>query len=337
MKKFEFLGICVAVASLSGCLSYTGITGDADEQVDEGNKAFVAAAQKAYVARLKAPARPVVITEAPAMALFLGPQSVVGHPVCNDLNVRKELAMMFKSQLRERVGTIKDFKLVDETVPALEVIGEGDGIAPENYRLYYNITGVELKENSAGSLATGLIGSQLGGYAGRTVADQKFWDGIAKVEVRLMKPNGTDCVFSFVGEGKYTKMVDQYTPVSKELLLEAVKIAAANAMEGYNAKFGPQMYVTDTCQDGRFARLSAGAQFGIVPNQKVEFYRNVVRESATGEEEVSRRVVATGVVGALNAPVEDDGAWVLVDDYDEKSRKVFRWTSARILKSGTNK
>lgn len=320
--------VCVG-ALLSGCVSYNGRSLDADEIVDKDNQAYAAKAQEAFVARMNAPARPVVITEAPEMSIFLGPKSFGGHPLCNDPAVRKEVALAFKSQLREKVLTIKDFSLKDEA-QAMVAVGDEAAQAP-NYRLTYNVTSLELKENAVGSLTTGLAGQALGGGAGKTVADQKFWDGVAKVEVRLFKPDGTTPVFSFVGEGVYNKMVDVHSPLDKTFLLEAVKIAANNAMDGYVQKFGPPIFVTDTCQGGQFARLNVGKKFGVQAGQHVEFYRNKVRKDAAGEDEVSRKVVGGGVVGARKAPVEDDGAWVLVDDFDEENRTVFRWTSARIV------
>ena len=248
--------------------------------------------------------------------------------------MRKELVVAFKGQLRNKVAGIKDFKLIEESTPMVSVVAEGDAAPPQNYLMTYNITSIELRENAGGSLAMGLAGSAMAatvGSAGVIMANQKFWDAIAQVEVRLFKPNGTDCIFSFIGEGKFTKMVDAYNPLSKDLLLGAVKAAADNAMAGYAVKFGPPIFVTDTCQNGQFARLSVGAKFGVQTSQKVEFYRNRVRKSATGEDEVSRQVVGSGIVGEAKAPVEDDGAWVLVNDYDDDKRTVFRWTSARIL------
>ena len=330
MNKTMIVALTASALSLVGCVSYKGITENGDDLADEANQAYAGEAQKAYIALMKAPPRPVVIKEAPGMNLFLAP-AAGGHPLCQDLAVRKELVVAFKSQLRDKVAEIKDFKLIDEATPLVSVVAEGDAAAPQNYQMTYNITSVELRENAGGSLATGLAGSALGGRTGQLVADQKFWDAIAKVEVRLFKPNGTDCIFSFVGDGKYTKMVDAHNPLSKDILLGAVSAAANNAMAGYAVKFGPPIFVTDTCQNGQFARLSVGAKFGVQPKQKVEFYRNRVRKGATGEDEVSRQVVGSGVVGEAQAPVEDDGAWVLVNDYDAEKRTVFRWTSARIL------
>ena len=330
MKNSIIAAVAVGTLAFSGCVSYKGLSAQGDDLADEANQAYAAAAQQAYVARLNAPARPVVIKEAPAMNLFLAP-TAAGHPLCRDINVRKELVVALKSQLRNKVAGIKDFKLLDEQTPMVSVVSEGEAAAPQNYLITYNITSIELREDAAGSLATGLGGRAIGGGAGKLVADQKFWDAIAQVEVRLFKPDGKECIFSFTGEGKYTKMVDANNPLSKDLLLGAVKNAADKAMEGYVVKFGPPIYVTDTCQNGQFARLSVGAKFGAVANQKVEFFRNKVRKSATGADEVSRQVVGTGVIGARNAPIEDDGAWVFVEDYNEEARTVFRWTSARIL------
>lgn len=330
MNKTMIVALAASALSFAGCVSYKGITESGDDLADEANQAYAGEAQKAYVARLKAPPRPVVIKEAPGMNLFLAP-TAGGHPLCQNLDVRKELVVAFKGQLRDKVAGIKDFKLIDEVTPMVSVVAEGDAPPPQNYLMTYNITSVELRENAGGSLATGLAGSALGGRAGGVLANQKFWDAIAKVEVRLFKPNGTDCIFSFVGDGKFTKMVDANNPLSKDLLLGAVKAAADNAMAGYAVKFGPPIFVTDTCQNGQFARLSVGAKFGVQASQKVEFYRNKVRKGATGEDEVSRQVVGSGIVGEAKAPVEDDGAWVLVNDYDAANRMVFRWTSARIL------
>ena len=316
-------------AMLAGCVSYTGQTLDADELVDEANQVYAAKAQEAFVSRMKAPPRPVIITEAPEMSIFLGLMSFGGNPLCNDPFVRKEVALAFKSQLREKVCAIKDFRLVEETRAMVAV---GDEVTPSgNYRLTYNITSLELKQNAAGSLTTGLIGSAIAGGAGLQVANQKFWDGVATVEVRLFKPDGVTSIFSFTGKGVYNKMVDGYLPLDKTFLIEAVKIAANNAMDSYVQKFGPPIFVTDTCQGGKFTRLNIGAKFGVQAGQTVEFYRNKVRKGAAGENEVARKVVGSGIVGAKKAPVEDDGAWVLVNDFDEDNRSVFRWTSARIV------
>ena len=326
----QSLVFAFAAAMLSGCVSYNGHTDDSDDIVDESNQMYAQQAQNAFVARMKAPARPVIVTEAPEMSIFLDAarSPFGGHPLCNNLAVRKEVALAFKAQLRDKVAGIKDFKLVEEVQTMVAV---GDEVAPApNYRLTYNITSLELKENASGSLATGLAGSALGGRVGGKVADQKFWDGVAKVEIRLFKPDGTTPIFSFTGDGVYRKMVDAYSPLDKTFLLEAVKIAANNAMKGYVEKFGPPIFVSDTCQGGQFAKLNVGSRFGVQAGQRVEFYRNKVRKGVSGEDEVSRRVVGSGIVGGKNAPVDEDGAWVFVEDFDESNRSVFRWTSARI-------
>ena len=329
MNKSIVAAVVVGALSFTGCVSYKGITEVGDDLTDEANQSYAGEAQKAYVARMKAPPRPVTIKEAPEMNLFLTSTSG-GHPLCQDLAVRKELVVAFKSQLRDKVATIKDFKLLDEHAPMVSVTAEGGTAQPQNYLITYNITSIDLSERS-GSLSTGRSRNVLGKKNGQTTENQKFWDAVAKVEVRLFKPNGTECIFSFTGDGKYTKMVDVNNPLSKDILLGAVKAAADNAMAGYIVKFGPPIFVTDTCQNGAFMRLSVGASFGVQSGQRVEFYRNKVRKGATGEDEVSRQVVGTGIVGAHDAPIENDGAWVLVNGYDAKARKVFRWTSARIL------
>ncbi|MBQ9431051.1 MAG: hypothetical protein IJU44_05820 [Kiritimatiellae bacterium] len=322
MNKSMFAAVVVVALSFTGCVSYKGIAEKGDDLVDEANQPYASAAQTAFEARVKAPPRPVVINEAPGLNQFLAP-TAAGHPLCRNLDVRKELVLAFKGQLREKVAGIKDFKLLDENTPMVEVVAEGDAAPPQNYLMTYNIISIELRENAGGSLATGLAGGK--------VAAQKFWDAIAKVEVRLFKPNGTDCIFSFTGDGLYRKMVDENNPLTKDLLLGAVKDAVDKAMAGYAEKFGPPIFVTDTCQNGRFARLSVGSKFGVQAAQKVEFFFNKVRKGVSGEDEVARQVVGSGVIGGGKAPVEDDGAWVKVDDYNADKRTVLRWTSARIL------
>lgn len=316
---------------MTGCVSYNGIATDGDDKVDEANQAYASAAAKSYAARKSAKARPAVVKEAPGVNLFLESKAFSSHPVCQNLALRKELLLAFKSQLREKIDTLKDFKLLEENDPGVSVVADGEGAAPQNYIFTYNITSIEIKQAAGSTLATGLVGGALGGSVGKTIADQKFWDGIAKVEVRLMDPTGTKCIFSFTGEGVENRMIAADQPIDKDLLLQAVKIAANNAIDGYITKFGPPIYVTDTCQDGQFARLSVGAEYGIQPNQEIEFYQNKVRKSATGEDEVSRKVVGRGIVGVDKAPVEADGAWVRVSDYDAGNRTVFRFTSARVM------
>ena len=335
--KFEKMLFVVGFAALAtGCATrYTGLTMAGDDLTDDANRAYAAQAQKAYEARMNAPARPVVITEAPGMNLFLGPKSpFAGHPLCSDLGVRKEVALAFKSALRDKVSSIKDFRLVDEAPQPLVAVGdELRQTAPTNYRMTYNITSLELKENASGSLATGLIGSAVGGNAGQQVATQKFWDGVATVEVRLFKPDGVTPIFSFTGKGVYNKMVSAYAPIDKTFLIEAVKLAANNAMEKYAQKFEVPIFVTDTCQGGAYARLNIGSRLGAQRNMRVEFFQNVVRKGLNGEDEQARRVIGCGIIGARRAPVEPDGAWVYLERFDPERRTVFRWTSAHLIQS----
>ena len=328
--RFVFAAVC-AGAMLAGCVSYNGQSQPSDEMVDEANQAYAAEAQKAFAARMKAPPRPVVVTEAPEMAIFLDPvrSAFSGHSLCNDMGVRKEAALAFKARLREKVSGIKDFRLVEES-QAMVAVGE-EVASPQNYRLTYNITSLALRESSTGFISSGLTTTAL--TKGPRDTSEKYWDGVASVEVRLFGPDGTSQVFSFTGEGICTKIETRTTPLDKTILSEAVKAAADNAMEGYVKKFGPPIFVTETCQGGQFAKLSVGTKFGVLAGQRVEFYRSKVRMGVSGEDEVARVVVGNGIVGEKNAPVEPDGAWVFVENHDASTRSVFRWTSARIMES----
>lgn len=328
--RFVFAAACVG-GMLAGCVSYNGQSLASDELADEANQVYAAKAQKAFEARMKAPPRPVIVTEAPEMALFLAPgkSAFSGHPLCNDMSVRKEAALAFKAQLRQKIATIKDFRLVEE---AQAMVAVGDETVPsQNYRLTYNITSLALRESATGFVSSGLTTTAL--TKGPRDPSEKYWDGVASVEVRLFKPDGTSQIFSFTGEGICTKTETATTPLDKTILSEAVKAAADNAMDGYVKKFGPPIFVAETCQGGQFAKLSVGSKFGVQAGQRVEFYRNKVRKGVSGEEEVARIVVGNGIVGEKNAPVEPDGAWVFIENFDELTRSVFRWTSARIMES----
>ena len=328
--KLLFTAACAA-AMLTGCVSYTGQTLDTDEMVDQDNQQFASAAQKAFVARMKAPPRPVIVTEAPEMSIFLNPANSTfsGHPLCNDISVRKEAALAFKAQLRQKVSSIKDFKLVEE---AQQMVAVGDEVSSsQNYRLTYNITSLALRESSTGFVSSGPRTTAL--TKGQRESNEKYWDGVATVEVRLFKPDGTTQIFAFTGEGLCTKVETPTTPLDKTILADAVKAAADNAMDGYVKKFGPPIFVTESCQGGQFVKLNIGSRFGVQAGQRVEFFRNKVRKGLDGNEEVSRVVVGNGIVGEKNAPVEPDGAWVFVENFDALTRSVFRWTSARVMET----
>lgn len=331
MKSRMMFAVACAGSMLAGCVSYTGQTLATDSLADEGNQAYAAEAQKAFDARMKAPPRPVVVTEAPEMAIFLNPSRSVfsGHPLCNDMSVRKEAALAFKSELRRKVSEIKDFRLVEE---AQAMVAVGDEVASsQNYRMTYNITSLAMRESATGFVSSGLTTVAL--TKGPRNSYEKYWDGVATVEVRLFKPGGTSQIFAFTGEGVCTKTETPTTPLDKTILAEAVKAAVDSAMDGYVKKFGPPVFVTETCQGGQFVKLNVGSKFGVQAGQRVEFYRNGTRKGLSGADEVARVVVGNGIVGEKNAPVEPDGAWVFVENYDAAARSVFRWTSARIMES----
>ena len=332
MNIKEMICAAGAVAMLAGCVSYSGAVLPADELTDESNQAYAMRAKKSFDARMKAPPRSVVVTEAPGIALFLGQKTwFAGHPLANDLGVRKEAALAFKSALRDHVSRIKDFRLVDE---AQAMVAVGDELpSAANYRMTYNITSLELKENANDNFSSSLTGHVIGGAVGQTIANQKSWDGVATVEIRLFKPDGVTSIFNFTGTGVYNGTVDATSPVDKTFLIEAVKLAADDAMKQYVQKFGPPIYVTETCQGGQFAHLNLGSRMGIQSGMMVEFYQNAIRKGLDGQDEEVQKVVARGTIGAYGAPVEPNGAWAVVDGFKPEQRVVYRWTSARILPS----
>ena len=108
-------------------------------------------------------------------------------------------------------------------------------------------------------------------------------------------------------------------------------------MRSYALQFGPPMYVKQSIGGGLFVQISAGSEYGIQKGQKIEFYRHAVRTlpALPGEQprtEAFRTPVAYGTVGAWDAPVERNFAWVYVPGNEKpETHRVFTWTSARVV------
>ena len=321
VSKLGMIG--VAALCVSGCVSYTGIPTATDDMVDEANQPYAAAAQKEFDERKECDPAPVEIVEDKMIAVFLNQNPSSKYVICNDPQVRKELVLAFKTQLRDKVSGLREFKLLaDAQSPLISVGLPPPGEQP--YRMVYNIISVEMSENAGGTLALNAAIGSKGGAA----SDAVIYKALAKVEIKLFNP-ANEVVFSFLGDGSDSSLSTDGP--NKDMLMKAVREAANNAISGYVVKFGPPIYVTDTCQGGQFAKLSVGSDFGLEAGQTIEFYRNSVRKSATGAEETRQIVVGSGEVGAGKSPVEPDGAWVKVNDFDPTARAVFRFTSARVM------
>lgn len=320
MNRVVFWGLALFV---SGCASYTGLVTPGDDQVDEGNKPFAAKAAADYRQRQQF-RRPVVIQEAEGIGMFLSPSYVPrsndaqANALCRNLEVRRTMVQSAKAKLREIVSGLRDLQLTGEgEVPMVSVSSDSERL-PSVYRITYNIANLDLQ----------LKVNQFVTVNGRHPAE---WTANASVEIRMIDPAG-NAVFTFPAQGVVSQSDDGSMRPNATMLEEAVCAGVAKAMSQYAFKFGPPIYVVDTCQNGEYARISIGTDYGIKQGMRVEFIRHRNRQGFDGNVEIAEQRVGTGTVGYGDAPVEAKCAWVHVDDYDAKApRSVFQWTSVKLL------
>ena len=325
MQKNVIYGAAAAML-FAGCASYTGAVGPGDDAIDEGNRPFVAKAAAEYRQRQNF-RRPVVIQEAPGIGLFLSPSYVPrstnpqANALCANIEVRRAMVQSAKAKLREMVSGLRDLEIVGENEAPMVSVSADTQQTPTAYCITYNIANVDLQ----------LKVNQLVTVNGRHPAS---WAATVSVEVSMIAPDGKS-VFSFAEQGMVSQSDDGSLNPNATMLEEATCNAIAKAMGNYAFTFTPPIYVTDTCQNGEFARINAGSDYGIRPKMAVEFFRHRIREGIDGGKEVLEQRVGTGTVGFGNAPVEKKSAWIHVDNYDKDARSVFQWTSVKLLDTPT--
>lgn len=330
MNLSRFFAVAGVVSLLAGCVSYNGTVESGDDVVDEGNLPFARKAAEDHAARQKF-RRPVVIQEAEGVNLFLSPNYVPrstnarANELCRNIETRRAVLQSAKARLRETIQNLKDLKLVgDGQAPMVSVSADDQG-ASSVYRMTYNISNIDLQLRE--SSIFGLVRVSSG-------SENKLryeWVANVSVEVRMIDPAGNN-VFTFNSIGLLSQEDDGSLSPNVTMLEQATTKGIDEAMKQYAHKFGPPIYVTDTCQDGRFARINMGSDYGIRPGMTVEFYRHREKKSLDGGTELTEQRVGTGVVGKSGAPVEPGCAWVFVDNYDKDARTVFQWTSVKLLK-----
>lgn len=326
MKKVMFVIVCVLTAFLTGCVSYTGAVMPGDDAVDEGNKAYAQKASQDYAQRQKFK-RDVEIHEAEGMKLFLSPQYVPRssnprvNELCKNIEIRRAIAQSAKASLKECVLGLQDLKLVGENAPAMvSVQSDDDKPASNTYNITYNIANVDMQVRDLDLSDIGKVSS-----------NNKKWVANASVEVRMVAPDGTN-VFNFSEMGTISQADDGSLRPNATMLEQAAVDGIKKAMKKYSIKFGPVLYVLETCQNGEFVRINAGTNFGIKPGMKIKFFRYREVEGLDGQQEALETLVAMGTVGVASAPLEEKSAWVHIDGYDKKvPRSVFRWTLASVV------
>ena len=326
MRKLLFVFACSLFAIFTGCVSYTGAILPGDDAVDEGNKAYAQKAAQDYAQRQKFK-REVEIYEAEGMKLFLSPQYVprssnpTVNELCQNIEIRRAIAQSAKAGLKECVLGLQDLKLVGENAPAMvSVQSDDDKPASNAYRITYNIANVDMQVRQLDLSDVGMASS-----------NNKKWVANASVEVRMVTPDGTN-VFNFSEMGTISQADDGSLRPNATMLEQAAVDGIKKAMKKYSIKFGPVLYVLETCQNGEFVRINAGTNFGLKPGMKIKFFRYRDVEGLDGQQEALETLVAMGTVGVANAPLEEKSAWVHIDGYDKKApRSVFRWTLASVV------
>ena len=331
MNTKKLLAVACLASLIVGCVSYNGAVFPGDDLVDEGNQSFAKKAAQDYAARQKFQ-RPVVIQEAEGVSLFLSPNYVPrsnnarANELCRNIETRRALLQSAKAKLREVVMGLKDLKLTGEAEAPMVAVSADNQSAPAVYRITYNIANLDLQlRESRGGMD--LI------RAASSKENKVYYEWVASVtvEVRMLDPNGNS-VFTFNAIGTTSQTDDGSLNPNMTMLEQAAAKGVDDAMRQYAHKFGPPIYVTDTCQNGEFVRLSVGSDYGVVPGMRVEFFRHREKKALDGSTEMAQQRVGTGVVGKGNAPVEPGCAWAHVDGFDDKNRTVFQWTSAKLIK-----
>lgn len=312
-----------AAVFLAGCVSYTGALTPGDDAIDESNKPFVSKAAAEYNQRRNF-RRPVVIQEASGIPVFLSPTYVPrttipqANALLRNVEVRRTLVQSAKAKLREMVSELRDLEIVGEgEAPMVSVAADKASAAPPPYRITYNIANIDLQ----------LKVNQFVKVNGRPLTE---WAANVSVEICMIDPTGKN-VFTFAEQGAVSQSDDGSMNPNATMLEEATCSAVAKAMGNYAFTFTPPIYVTDTCQNGEFAHINVGSDYGIRPKMAVEFFRHRIREGIDGSKEIVEQRVGTGTVGFADAPVEKKSAWVHVDNYDKDTRSVFQWTSVKLL------
>ena len=355
MKKTSLLFYTAFVSILfTGCTTfYDCTTMSGDKDTDDANMPFVAQDIKDYEARMKFK-KNVSITMSERANRFL---NTTAHrrnssEIILSNEMRKDMLACAESKLIQIVSNLRDFSIVNQETTNVSATGVSTMRIPKSnqpsgpYVFTYNINNIEVKNikdnlQAVGNIAE--IGMELGGVSGRyrnaaRKAQNIDWYKIfVSLEVNLTDPSGKN-IFAFDGVVSSTENLPSKNP-SITSIKDAVENAIVKAMENYVIKFGPPLFVDQTIGNGLFVRLSAGSEYGISKGQKVRFFRSVTQKYPTlsGEPPKYKRhkqlIPVTGEVGARNAPVDSNHAWVYVSGNDEPGKKsVFTWTSAEIIK-----
>lgn len=358
MKTILNISGCIAALLVcAGCTTFTDcVTMAGDSATDDANMPYVAQHIKTYEARMKFK-KPVSITMSERAHRFLQLQQQRNRrgagKVQLSLENRKDLLAAAEARLIQIVSNLRDFQLVGQEMTNVNTTGVTiSRVDPSNkpsgpYVLTYNINNIELKnarDTTRELVNIAEIGMDLGGVsrnnkyrraARKTQNINWFYVSVA-LEVNLTDPSGKN-IFSFAEDVTCPDYLPSSTP-SFAALKDAVNHAVSRAMAKYAIKFGPPLFVDQTVGNGLFVRLSAGSEYGIQKGHKVRFFRTVAQKYPTlpGEPEkfkLSKQLIPIfGEVGARNAPVDRDHAWVYVDGNDEPETKaVYTWTSAEIV------
>lgn len=321
--------LVLALSVLCGCASYTGVVAPGDDLVDKANRPFAEKAEKEYREWQKF-CRPVVIEEAEGVNLFLSPNYVPrcnndrANELCMNIDTRRAMLQSAKATLRSIVQDLRSLNLLDGDGSPMVEVGVDPETPPRIYHITYNISNVDLQLRKA---ALGLV--RVVSSSENKIAYE--WVANASVEVRMIDPDG-NAVFTFNSMGTLTQTDDGSLNPNMTMLEQAAVQGVKEAMKQYAYKFGPPIYVTDTCQNGEFVRINIGSDYGVRPGMRVEFIRHRKKAGLSGNDEYAEQRVGVGVVGDGGAPVQADCAWVHVDDFDGKNRMVFQWTSAKLIR-----
>lgn len=323
MKKtiIGFFSAACSAVILTGCCAFPdamNTRGPYDEMVDEENRPFVQKHIKIYTERQKFQ-MPIVVKPNPtSVELLLSNRKLPQFSV----EYKRDVLFAIGSSVSQWLATRKDFKVIN---PDVEKV-------PENFaEVYYDITNMTAKS----------IDNSYRNKDGRYV-ELYYWDLGIEMNISLVK-NGR-VAFTLASSNSQRVSVDSLHAVPLDDMKALIPAAVQNIVEQYDIKFGPPVYVVELIGNGKFAKLSAGSDYGYTRGRKVEFFRHSLKkvlDPASGKEITQYTPVSlgTGTIGdtycfdGCKVPEGNDFSWAYIPwNAEPVSNKVHTWTSVRLVR-----
>lgn len=323
MKK-AFAGFFSAACSaviLTGCCAFPeamNTRGPHDEMVDDENRPHVQNHVRIYAERQKFRQSIVVKPNSASVELLLSNRKLPQFSV----DFKRDVLFAIESNVSQWLASRKDFSVVNPDVEKIP-----DDVAT----VYYDITNMTAKA----------VDNSYRNSNGQYV-ELYYWDLGIEMNISLVK-NGR-VAFTLASSNSQRVSVDSLHAVPLDDMKALIPAAVQNIVEQYDIKFGPPVYVVELIGNGKFAKLSAGSDYGYTRGRTVEFFRHSLKkvlDPASGEERMQYTQVSlgTGTIGdtycfdGCKVPEGNDFSWAYIPwNAEPVSNKVHTWTSVRLVR-----